>query len=409
MGSKWDENLKNANERCLTEGENLMDNKVMSLRSPHLILAGFGAVERLGHEAKGIGATRALVVTDRGVIDSGIGKRIKDLLEKEGIGVQFYDRVLSDPDVACFESCLGEAGKGKFDLIVGVGGGSSMDIASISSVMLTNPGNVYDYFGVNLVKNPGVPTILLPTTAGTGAEVTPNAILTDTMEHLKKAVVSPYILPRVAIIDPMLTVSMPPSVTSSSGIDALTHAVESYTSNNATFLTDLYAKEAMILIGRSLRTAVANGNNLEARYDMAIGSLYAGISLANAGVTAVHALAYPLGGTYNVAHGIANGLLLPYVMEFNVLGNIAKFARIAQLLGEKVEHLSLLEQAYQAARAVRALYRDLKIPQSLTELKVPRDGIPAMAKAAMNVTRLMGNNPRTMTVQDVERIYQKAL
>jgi len=386
-----------------------MDNKVMSLRSPHLILAGFGAVERLGQEAKGIRATRALVVTDRGVIDSGIGKRIKDLLEKEGIGVQFYDRVLSDPDVACFESCLGEAGKGKFDLIVGVGGGSSMDIASISSVMLTNPGNVYDYFGVNLVKNPGVPTILIPTTAGTGAEVTPNAILTDTMEHLKKAVVSPYILPRVAIIDPMLTVSMPPSVTSSSGIDALTHAVESYTSNNATFLTDLYAKEAMILIGRSLRTAVANGNNLEARYDMAIGSLYAGISLANAGVTAVHALAYPLGGTYNVAHGIANGLLLPYVMEFNVLGNIAKFARIAQLLGEKVEHLSLLEQAYQAPKAVRALYQDLKIPQSLTELKVPRDGIPAMAKAAMNVTRLMANNPRTMTVQDVEKIYQKAL
>ena len=386
-----------------------MDNKVMSLRSPHLILAGFGAVERLGQEAKGIGATRALVVTDRGVIDSGIGKRIKDLLEKEGIGVQFYDRVLSDPDVACFEGCLGEARKGKFDLIVGVGGGSSMDIASISSVMLTNPGNVYDYFGVNLVKNPGVPTILIPTTAGTGAEVTPNAILTDTKEHLKKAVVSPYILPRVAIIDPVLTVSMPPSVTSSSGIDALTHAVESYTSNNATLLTDLYAKEAMILIGRSLRTAVANGNNLEARYDMAIGSLYAGISLANAVVTAVHALAYPLGGTYNVAHGIANGLLLPYVMEFNVLGNITKFARIAQLLGERVGHLSLLDQAYQAPKAVRALYQDLKIPQSLTELKVPRDGIPAMAKAAMNVTRLMGNNPRTMTVQDVEKIYQKAL
>ena len=330
-------------------------------------------------------------------------------MEKEGIGVEFFDRVIPDPDVACSETCLEMAKKQKFDLIIGIGGGSSMDIASITSVMLTNPGTVYDYFGIDLVKNPGVPCILIPTTAGTGAEVTPNAILTDTKAKLKKAVVSPFILPRVAIIDPLLTVSMPPSVTSSSGIDALTHAVESYTSNNANILTDLFAKEAMILIGRSLRTAVANGNNLEARYDMSMGSLYAGISLANAGVTAVHALAYPLGGTFNVAHGIANGLLLPYVMEFNVLGDIPKFAQIARFLGEKVDHLPLLDQAYQAPRAVKAIYRDLKIPQSLTELKVPREGIPDMAKAAMNVTRLMGNNPRAMTVQDVERIYEKAL
>jgi alcohol dehydrogenase class IV len=259
------------------------------------------------------------------------------------------------------------------------------------------------------VKNPGIPTILIPTTAGTGAEATPNAILTDTKEKLKKAVVSPYIFPRVAIVDPLLTLSMPPSVTSSSGIDALTHAIESFTSNNATILTDLFAKEAIIFISRSIRTAVANGSNLEARYDMSIGSLYAGISLANAGVTAVHALAYPLGGQFNVAHGIANGLLLPYVMEFNVLGNIPKFAQIAQFLGEKVDHMSLLDQAYQAARAVKSIYRDLKIPQSLTELNVPKEAIPGMAKAAMNVTRLMGNNPRTMTVQDVERIYEKAL
>ena len=386
-----------------------MDTKIISFRTSHLILAGLGAAERLGQEAKGIGAKKALIVTDKGVIDSGIGKRMKDLLEKEGVGVDIFDQVISDPDVASFEGCFEMAKKVKYDLIVGVGGGSSMDIASITSVMLTNSGTVYDYFGINLVKNPGIPTILIPTTAGTGAEVTPNAILTDTKEKLKKAVVSPYILPRVAIVDPLLTVSMPPSVTSSSGIDALTHAVESYTSVNATILTDLFAKEAIILTGRSLRSAVANGNNLEARYDMAIGSLYAGISLTNAGVTAVHALAYPLGGQFNVAHGIANGLLLPYVMEFNVLGSVSKFAQIAQFLGERVDHLPLLDQAYQAAKAVKAIYRDLKIPQSLTELKVPKEAIPTMAKAAVNVTRLMGNNPRTMTVQDVERIYEKAL
>ena len=386
-----------------------MDNKVISLRSPHLILAGFGASDRLGQEAMNMEARKALLVTDQGVVNSGIEKKLKDQLEKSDVKVVIFDQVMSDPDIANAEACIEAAKKDRYDLIIGVGGGSSMDIASIASVMVTNTGTVYDYFGINLVKNPGIPTILIPTTAGTGAEVTPNAILTDTKEKLKKAVVSPHILPRVAIIDPLLHLSMPPSVTSSSGIDALTHAIESYTSNNATVLTDLFARESMIMIGRSLRTAVANGNDLEARYNMAIGSLYSGISLANAGVTAVHALAYPLGGQFNVAHGIANGLLLPYVMEFNVLGNLPKFAQVAQFLGEKAEHLSLLDQAYQAAKAVKAIYRDLKIPQSLTELKVPKEAIPRMAKAAVNVTRLMGNNPRTMTVQDVERIYEKAL
>jgi len=386
-----------------------MDTKIISLRSPHLILAGIGASERLGQEAKGIGAQKALIVTDKGVINSGIGKRIKDLLEKERIGVEIFDEVISDPDIKNVETCIEIGKKGNYDLFIGVGGGSPMDIASITSVMVTNSGSVREYFGINLIKNPGIPTILIPTTAGTGAEVTPNAVLTDTEEKMKKAIISPHILPRVAIIDPLSTLSMPPSVTSFTGMDALTHAVESYTANNATVLTDLFAKEAMILIGRSLRTAVAQGNNLEARYDMSIGSLYAGISLANAGVAAVHALAYPLGGLFNIPHGIANGLLLPYVMEFNVLGNIPKFAQIAQFLGEKVDHMGLLDQAYCSAKAVKAIYGDLKVPQSLTDLNIPKNVIPAMAQAAINVTRLLANNPRTMTLQDAERIYEKAL
>ncbi len=386
-----------------------MNTKIMSFRSPHLILAGMGSLERLGEEAKALGANKALMVTDKGVMTSGIGEKAQALLKKEGIELDIFDKVIPDPDIGCAEACIQMAKSDKYDLILGVGGGSSMDIASTVSVMCTNPGTVRDYLGINLVKNPGIPTILISTTAGTGAEVTPNAVLADVEAKLKKVIVSPYILPRVAIVDPLLSVSMPPQVTSSSGIDALTHAIESYTSNNATLLTDLFAKEAIILIGRSLRTAVANGNNLQARYDMTIGSLYAGISLANAGVTAVHALAYPLGGQFKVAHGISNGVLLPYVMEFNVLGDIPKFARIAQYLEEKVEHLPLVEQAYHAAKAVKAIYKDLKIPQSLTELKVPKEAIPEMARAAMNVTRLMGNNPRDMTVEDVERIYEKAL
>ena len=385
-----------------------MDNKIINIRSPHLILAGYGASERLGKEAKGLGGEKVLVITDKGVIGSGIGEKVKNIIKKEGMGCECVDSVQSDPDIASVEACLQIARKDSFDLVVGVGGGSVMDVASIVSVMLTNPGTIYDYFGINLVKRPGIPVILIPTTAGTGAEVTPNAILTDTQEKLKKAIVSPFILPRVAIIDPLLHLTMPPSVTSSSGIDALSHAIESFTSNNANLLTDLFAKEAIVLIGRSLRTAVANGSNLQARYDMALGSLYAGISLANAGVTAVHALAYPLGGQHNVPHGIANGLLLPYIMEFNIIGNTVKFSQIAQYLGEKIDHLSLYDQACQAAKTVKAIYRDLKIPQSLSELKIPKESIQPMAEAAIKVTRLMENNPRTMTVEDVVEIYEKA-
>lgn len=385
-----------------------MDTKIISFRTPHLILAGLGACERLPGEVKSLEAKKVLVVTDKGVISSGSVDKIKERLENESIGVEIFDKVIPDPDIACAEACIEMVKKNKYDLLLGIGGGSSMDIASIASVMFTNPGTVYDYFGVNLIKKPGVPTILIPTTAGTGAEVTPNAVLTDAREKLKKTIVSPHILPKVAIIDPLLTVSMPPSVTSSSGMDALTHAVESYTSMNATILTDLFAKEAIKMIGRSLRTAVAKGDNLKARYDMAIGSLYAGIPLANAGVTAVHALAYPLGGQFNIPHGVANGLLLPYVMEFNALGNPTKFARIALYLGEKVDHLQLVEQARHAAKAVKELYKDLDLPQSLNDLKIPREAVPAMARAAVAIARLMVNNPRSMTAKDAEKIYEAA-
>ena len=200
---------------------------------------------------------------------------------------------------------------------------------------------------------------------------------------------------------------MPPSVTSSSGIDALSHAIESYAHNRANILTDLFAREAIILIGRSLRTAVANGNAMEARYNMSIGSMYAGIALANLGGTGVHALAHAIGGQFHVPHGVACGLFLPHVMEFSAPGNIPKFARIAQFLGERVDSLSLIDQAYQAAKAVKALYRDLKVPQSLSELNVPRESIPAMARSALTLARMIEGNPRAMTVEDAEEIYRR--
>ena len=385
-------------------------NQILSFRSPNLILAGFGAAEKLGPEAKALGVGSALLVTDKGVADSGIAETIKSILVKEGIGVEVFSQVKPEPDLACQDACIAVAREGKYDLIVGLGGGSAMDVASVTAVMLTNPGHVTDYVGADLIKKPGIATILLPTTAGTGAEVTPNAVLSDPAAKGKKVIISPYILPRIAIVDPYLHVSMPPSVTSATGMDALAHAVEAFTHfTKASVITDLFAKEAMVMISRSIRTAVAKGENLEARYDMAIGSLFAGIALANAGVNGVHALSYPLGVEYHVPHGVANGLLLPYVMEFNVIGNIPKFAMIARCLGEDVEGLPLIDQAYAAAEAVKSILNDMKMAHSLTDLKIPEDAIPAMAKAAAANTRLLSVNPRAMTAADIEGIYRNCL
>jgi len=385
-----------------------MDRTLIMLKSPNLILAGFGALAKMGEEAGNLEAKKALLVTDKGITASGISAKVEKVLTDQKIAVDVFDQVIPDPDIACCEMCIDRAKAGRYDLIVGVGGGSSMDIASVTSTLCTNPGKIHDYFGVNLLKKQGIPTFLVATTAGTGAEVTPNAILTDTAAKLKKGIVSPYILPRAAVVDPELTLSMPSRVTSFTGMDALTHAIESYTSMNATPLTDMYAREAIRLIGRSLRTAVARGDRRDARYDMSIASLYAGISLANAGVGAVHALAYPLGGQFNVPHGIANGILLPHVMEFNVPGDLFKFAEVARLLAERVENLSPAEAAYRSVEAVKNLMRDIDMPLTLTELNIPKSAIPEMAAASINVTRLMANNPRKMTAKDSENVFAKA-
>lgn len=385
-----------------------MSENIISFKSPSLILAGIGSLQRIGEEAAGMGVEKALIVTDRGIVDAGMSARVRDILEEKGIAVEIFHRVLPDPDIACCEECIEQAKGARYDLIVGLGGGSAMDISSITSIMCTNPGSVHDYFGVNLVKNPGVPTFLVPTTAGTGAEVTPNAILTDTESKLKKGVVSPHILPRAAIVDPLLTLSMPPRVTSFTGMDALTHAIEAFTSVNASPLTDMYAREAIRLIGQNLRTAVAKGDNVKARYGMSLGSLYAGIALANAGVGAVHALAYPLGGEFKIPHGIANGILLPHVMEVNAIGDIPKFGEVARLLGQRCENLPSVEQARLSAKAVGDLLADIDMPRSLSEFGVPREAVPQLAAAALQVTRLMANNPRNLTVEDCRRIFEMA-
>ena len=328
-------------------------------RAPSTQHFGPGAVERVADEAGRLGARRALVISDPGVEQAGIAGRVRDLLEGAGVATALYAEVEPEPSVASIERALQvlqelqgaqeTSRKGPIDLLVGVGGGSALDSTKGVSLRLANPGPLQQYFGVELVPQTGPPMILIPTTAGTGSEVTPNAIFDDTERRLKAGIVSHRLLASAALVDPDLTLGLPPGVTAASGLDALTHAMESYVAVKATPHTDLYALEATRLIGANLGTAVARGGHREARYGQMLGSFFAGIAITNAGTGLCHAMAYPLGSAYHVPHGMANALLLPAVLEYNMSADLPKFARLAGALGEPVEGRSLRQAAAGAA------------------------------------------------------------
>jgi alcohol dehydrogenase class IV len=385
-----------------------MTEKLTLFRTTRRILFGVGSVERIGPEAQLLKAKKVLIVTDPGVIQAGLLEGVEKSLQSVNLPFVIFDGVEPDPRIEVVEKSVEKAKKEGIDLIIGFGGGSSLDIAKVTSIMITNTGKIDSFFGIDLVPNPGAPVILIPTTAGTGSEVTPIAILSDTKEKLKKGIVSATLFPEVAIVDPKLTIGLPPSVTSFTGMDALTHAIEAYYSINATDLSDLLAFRAMELLSRNLRMAYAHGENLAARSNMMEGSLLAGIAFANAGVGAVHAFAYPLGGEFHLAHGLTNTLMLPYVMRYNILGCPYKFAQMAKAFGEKVEGISELVGAEIAVRFIERLSDDIRVPRRLRDVGIPEDAIPRLAEAAMKVTRLLANNPRKVTLEDAIAIYTSA-
>lgn len=374
------------------------------------IIAGWGSLSQLAAEVEALGARSVLVVCDAVIEKIGLVERVREQLAPLGVKLGIFSEVEPEPRLAVVERCLQAIKEGGCDLLVAIGGGSSIDVAKAASILVTNPGTIKDYLGVNLVARPGIPVAAVPTTAGTGSEVTPIAILSDEEDQLKKGVVSPYLLPRVAIVDPELTVTMPPHITAATGMDALTHAVEAYISINANAspVTDALALEAIRIISRSLRTAVANGRHREARESMAMASLMAGIAFANAGVGAVHALAYPLGAQFHLPHGVANAVLLPYVMEWNMLGALSRFKDMALAMGERVEGLSERAAAERFVEAVKQLSADIRIPSRLRDLGVTAEAIPGMAEGASKVTRLLANNPRQLSVDDIREIYERA-
>jgi alcohol dehydrogenase class IV len=379
--------------------------------APPRILTGDGCASALGAEAAGLGARRAVLVTDRvlrGKTDAV--RQAEAALTAAGIKVEVFDAVEPDPMAATAQRAADFARPYGPDLVVGLGGGSPMDIAKAVAAVLGNAVPLAAMWGVRNVPQPGLPLILLPTTSGTGSEVTPNCILTDVKPdggHMKKGIVSPNIVARVAIVDPLLTLSAPRGITASTGMDALTHAIETYVSVNAQPLTSPLALESVSLIGRFLRRAVADGADAEARRHMASASLLAGLAFANGFLGAVHAIAMAMGGRHDVAHGVANALLLPYVMEWNEVAATEKFARIATALGEPVAGLPEREAAHRASLAVHRLVGDLGLPQTLAAVAIAPEAIPGLAEEAFGNQRLLKNNPRTATAQDLSDILQR--
>lgn len=385
-----------------------MEERINIFRTTPKIIFGIGSLGRVGEEAKALGAKQALIITDPGILKAGLNKAVEESLSTAGISISVFKDVEPEPRIEVVSNCVEATKKEKSDLLIALGGGSSIDTAKVTSIMMTNEGKVEDFFGIELIPQRGIPKIAIPTTAGSGSEVTPIAILSDVEEKLKKGIVSPFLFPDVSILDPTVTIGLPPEITASTGMDALVHAIEAYTSINATYLTDILAFEAMGLIYENLRTAYANGGNVDARSKMLMASNLAGIAFANAGVTAVHAFAYPIGAEYHIPHGVANALMLPHVMRFNILGNLAKFADIALAFGERVENLSRLESAEVVVKAVERLANDINVPRKLRDFDIPETAIPHLAEGVLKVTRLLANNPRRITPEDAIHIYESA-
>jgi alcohol dehydrogenase class IV len=389
------------------------------------IVFGPGAVSQLGDVAAQLKLRRVLLVTDAMLVRAGIVEQVRGPLASAGVAVDVFDGGEPEPSLRVADKCIAQARDSRPDGLIGLGGGSNMDLAKIAATVLTHGGSPRDYVGESRVPGPVLPLICIPTTAGTGSEVTAASVLTDTDQQLKVGVLSNYMRPRVALVDPRLTLTCPPKVTADSGIDALTHAIEAYTAvDNATFplpegersvyqgrhpLGDCLAERAIQLIGQHLRQAVRHGNDLAAREGMALGALLAGLAFSNVGVAVVHALEYPIGGATHCSHGAGNGLLLPFVMRFNLPARVSEFARIAELLGEDVAGLSQTERAERAIGAVERLKADIGIPQRLRELGVTEQQLRPLAEKAFGIKRILRVNPRPVTVEDLHSILTTAL
>ncbi|WP_366922231.1 iron-containing alcohol dehydrogenase [Metallumcola ferriviriculae] len=376
-------------------------------KNPTEIIYGQGSIVELGDICSGLGSAKVLIVTDAGVVNAGLLEKVKKPLEEKGIAIQIFSDVEPNPSLETVNKGLAKQKDFGAEVIVAVGGGSPIDVAKGIGILATNGGNLLDYEGANKVSKPALPIVAIPTTAGTGSEVTIFAVITDRTRKYKLTVASPNCACKVALLDPLLTVSMPRQLTASTGMDALVHAIESYTSLMAYPISEALALEAIKLISGNLRQAVYNGNNLEARDKMLMGSLLAGMAFNNTRLGNGHAMSHPLGGFFDIPHGIANSILIPHVMEFNLFGSPEKFLKIAEAMGEPMANLTQMDAAYRAVIGVKRLIADVGIPNALSEVAVTEDAFEPMAQDAMKSGNIQVN-PRETKLDDVINIFKRA-
>lgn len=384
--------------------------KSYELRMPPVLLSGPDSVNSLGAEIKKLKKSKALLVTDEIMQKMGFADRITEILKNAGSEVEVYAGVGGEPTNINVEEGLALYKQGGCDYLVAVGGGSPIDTAKAIGLMATNPGRISDYMGAEKVSFPLPPVVCIATTAGTGSEVTRFTIIADVEKDVKMLIGSSYLVPTIAVSDPLLTLSVPPKVTAATGIDALCHAIEAYVSKKSQPLSDLVAMAAIRLIAGNLRQAWANGSDIEARTNMMLAATLAGIAFSNASVTLIHGMSRPIGACFHVAHGISNAVLLPVWAEYTYLGNPKKFAAIAEAMGENITGLSTIEAAFKTYEAVKRLCRDIQIPsisglgidQEEFEKLIPKMAVDAIASGSPN------NNPRSVTQEDIMQLYRKA-
>jgi len=399
--------------------------EVWTFHSAGQILFGPGSVKQLGQVAQRLKLTRILIVTDKPLVNAGLVEETRRPLIEAGVTVEVFDGGEPEPSLRVADACIEVARQFQPQGLVALGGGSNMDLTKTAATVLAHGGNPRDYLGEDRVPGPVIPLICVPTTAGTGSEVSGSCVLTDEENHLKVAITSNYLRPRVAVVDPRLTLTCPKKVTADSGIDALTHAIEAYTAvDNEEFplppgektiyqgrhpMGDMLAEKAIVLVGENLERAVNEPQNLKAREAMSLGAMLAGLAFSNVGVALVHALEYPVGGATHCSHGAGNGLLLPYVMRFNLPARVPHFARIAKLLGEDIAGCDELAAANRAIAAVERLNKAIGIPARLREFGAREDQIPSFAEKAFGIKRILRVNPRSVTIEDLKAILLSAL
>lgn len=377
---------------------------------PPVLITGSGSAEKVGEEVKKLGVKKVLIVTDEVMRRIGVLETIERSLRAENIESVVFDGVNTEPTVDHVAEGLERFRNSGCEAVLGLGGGSPIDTAKAISAMAANPGSIDQYKGLHQIPKKGPPIIAVPTTAGTGSEVTIFTIITDTKTQVKMLIGSVHCLPHVAIVDPLLTLSCPRGLTAAVGIDALTHAIEAYVSLKAQPMSDVFALSAITLISGYLRQAWANGQNVEAREKVMLGALQAGIAFNNSSVALVHGMSRPIGAYFHVPHGASNAALLGVVTEFSVIGNPQRYADIARAMGINTTGLGDLEAAQYAASAIRRLIKDIQIP-SLRDLGVDRDRLvalaPQMAEAAI-ASGSPGNNPRQATKEEIVELYRLA-